>query len=91
MSSWSFLIPTSPRPSLYILSSLFTKELFSNKGLVSAFLLESMTSLAARVPSPLQNDISVQISMGTAEKQAGALLTFEGMRRKKMIRKYFTL
>lgn len=69
------------------LPSLFTKKLFSGKGLVSAFLLESVTSLAARIPSPLQNNSSVQVSMGTAERQAGALLTYEGMRGRKRVRK----
>lgn len=50
-----------------------------------------MIPLAGRIPPPLQNDLSVQISMGTAERQAGALLTFKGMRGKKRIRKDFAL
>lgn len=62
---------------------LFTKKLFSNTGLVGVFLLESMTSLVARIPPLSKIILSVQMSMGTEKRKAGGMLTFEGTRGKR--------
>ena len=50
---------------------------------MSAFLLGSMTSLVARIPPLSKMILSVQMSIGTAERKAGGMLTFEGTRGKR--------
>jgi len=82
-SSYSLLLPKSPSSFTILFVFTFTKILFSNTGLASVFLPESMTSLAARILSLSKTILSMQMSMGTAERQAGGMLTFEGSRGKR--------
>lgn len=79
MSSYSFLIPESSRPSPYFLSFLFTKILSSNTGLVNSDFGRMFDITRSKNPTPLP----VQMNMGTEESKAGGKLTFEGTKRKR--------